>query len=34
MDDCLTGADTLEAAIDIQLQLNGLLQKACMQLRK
>ena len=34
MDDCLTGAYTLEAAIDIGLQLNGLLQKACMQLRK
>ena len=28
VDDCLTGADTLEAAIDIRLQLNGLLQNA------
>ena len=34
MDNCLTSADTLEAVIDIQLQLNVLLQKTCTQLRK
>ena len=34
MDYCLTGADTLEAVIDIRLQLNVLLQKTCTQLRK
>ena len=34
VDDVLTGADTLEEAAHIRVELNQLLQKACMTLRK
>ena len=34
VDDCLTGASTLDEAISIRKELNDLLEKACMRLRK
>ena len=34
MDDCLTGASTVEDAVHIAEDLNALLSKACMKLRK
>ena len=34
VDDCLTGADTVEEAVHIREELNALLAKACMNLRK
>ena len=34
VDDVLTGADTLTEAVSIRAELNGLLNKACMTLRK
>ena len=34
VDHCLTGADTEEVAIQIRMQLNALLERGCMKLRK
>ena len=34
VDDCLTGADTVEEAVHIREELNALLAKSCMNLRK
>ena len=34
IDDCLTGADTLQEATFLRVELNSLLDKACMTLRK
>lgn len=34
VDDCITGAETLEEAVDKREQTNGLLRHACMDLRK
>ena len=34
VDDCLTGAETVEEAVELRQELNQLLSKACMTLRK
>ena len=34
VDDCLTGSDTVEEAVELRQELNQLLSKACITLRK